>query len=98
MGLGDVYILGAIGAYSGPFKIPLILLIASVSGTLFFVAAKLIFRKKRLADNVTMSDLNTTDEKDLDNAIYFAPFLALAGVAVMLAPYEILSYLYPSVF
>ena len=45
-----------------------------------------------------MSDLNTANEKDLDNAIYFGPFLALAGVAVMLAPYEILGYIYPSVF
>ncbi|HRZ79178.1 MAG TPA: prepilin peptidase [bacterium] len=98
MGLGDVYILGAIGAYSGPFKIPLILLFASLAGTLFFIAAKLIFKKKRLADNVTMSDLNTTDEKDLDNAIYFGPFLALAGVAVMLLPYEILNIVYPSIF
>ena len=95
MGLGDVYILGAIGAYCGPFKIPLILLLASLAGTLFFIAAKVVFKKKRLADNVTMKDLNTTDEHDLDNAIYFGPFLALAGVAVLLAPSEILQKILP---
>lgn len=95
MGLGDVYILGAIGAYAGPFKIPLILLFASLAGTVFFLVAKIIFKKKKIAENVTMSDLNTKNEKDLENAIYFGPFLALAGVAVLLAPSEILQNILP---
>ncbi|HNW81797.1 MAG TPA: prepilin peptidase [bacterium] len=98
MGLGDVYILGAIGAYSGPWKIPLILLFASCAGTVFFLTAKILFKKKRIAENVTMSDLNTTNEKDLENAIYFGPFLALAGVAVVLAPSEILNIIFPTLF
>lgn len=98
MGLGDVYILGAIGAYSGPFKIPLILLFASCAGIAFFITAKFLFKKKRIAENVTMSDLNTTNEKDLENAIYFGPFLAFAGVAVILAPSEILNMIFPTMF
>lgn len=90
MGLGDVYILAAIGAYSGPFKIPLILLAASLSGILFFVFAKLVFKKKKIAGNITKEDLNSNDEKDVENAIYFGPFLAFAGIAVLLMPPEFL--------
>lgn len=95
MGLGDVYILAAIGAYSGPLKIPLILLMASFSGTVFFLIAKMLFKKKRLAQNVTMDDLHTKNEKDLENAIYFGPFLAIAGIAVLLTPPEIFGNILP---
>jgi len=95
MGLGDVYILAAIGAYSGPFKIPFILLAASLSGIVFFIFAKLVFKKKRIAENITKEDLNSSDEKDVENAIYFGPFLALAGVAVLLTPPEILQEFLP---
>jgi leader peptidase (prepilin peptidase) / N-methyltransferase len=95
MGLGDVYILAAIGAYTGPFKIPLILLAACLTGILYFMFAKLVFKKKRIADNITKEDLNSNDEKDVENAIYFGPFLALAGVAVLLTPPEILENIFP---
>jgi leader peptidase (prepilin peptidase)/N-methyltransferase len=95
MGLGDVYILAAIGAYSGPFKIPLILLTASLTGILFFMFAKLVFRKKKIAGNITKEDLNSSNEKDVENAIYFGPFLALAGVTVILMPPEILQNIFP---
>jgi len=95
MGLGDVYILGAIGAYVGPFKIPLILLFASLAGTVFFLAAKIIFKKKKIAENVTMDDLNTKNEKDLENAIYFGPFLVLAGIVVLLSPSETFQNILP---
>ena len=86
MGLGDVYILGAIGSFTGFQTIPLILFIASFSGVIFFLIAKLVFRKKRLAKNITGQDINSDNEKDLDNAIYFGPFLAGAGVLILLMP------------
>jgi len=86
MGLGDVYILGAIGSFSGFKTIPLILFIASFSGVLFFIIAKTVFRKKRIAENITKEDINSSDEKDLDNAIYFGPFLAGAGIFILLLP------------
>jgi len=95
MGLGDVYILAAIGAYTGPFRIPLILLAACLTGILYFMFAKLVFKKKRIADNITKEDLNSNDEKDVENAIYFGPFLALAGVTVLLMPPEILENIFP---
>jgi len=95
MGLGDVYILAAIGAYTGPFRIPLILLAACLTGILYFMFAKLVFKKKRIADNITKEDLNSNDEKDIENAIYFGPFLALAGVTVLLMPPEILENIFP---
>ena len=91
MGLGDVYILAAIGAYTGVRYIPLILLAACLTGILFFFAAKLIFRKKIIAENLKKEDLNTDDEKDLEHAIYFGPFLALAGIMVLLSPTLILN-------
>ena len=91
MGLGDVYILAAIGAFTGVRTIPLILLGACLAGILFFFAAKLIFRKKILAHNLKKEDLNTDNEKDLENAIYFGPFLALAGILVLICPSMILN-------
>lgn len=98
MGLGDVYILAAIGAYVGPFKIPLILLLASLFGILFFLAAKIIFKKKKLAACVNAEDLNSKNEKDAENAIYFGPFLAFGGLLIFLTPTEILNFLFPSFF
>lgn len=95
MGIGDVYILAAIGAYSGPFKIPLILLSASLTGIVFFMLAKLIFKKKRLTGNITKEDLNSNNDKDVENAIYFGPFLALSGIAVLLTPHEIIENIFP---
>lgn len=86
MGLGDVYILAAIGAFTGAKYIPLILLAACLSGIVFFFVAKLIFRKKIIAHNLKKEDLNTDNEKDLENAIYFGPFLAVAGIIVLLCP------------
>jgi leader peptidase (prepilin peptidase) / N-methyltransferase len=94
MGLGDVYILAAIGSYTGFRTIPLILFVASFSGVIFFLVAKLVFKKKRLAHNVTKEDLNSENEKDLDNAIYFGPFLAIAGIVVLLVP----SYMIDNIF
>jgi len=86
MGLGDVYILGAIGAFTGPRTIPLILLTACLAGIAFFIVAKVVFRKKHIATNLKKEDLNTDNEKDLENAIYFGPFLAVAGIIVLLSP------------
>lgn len=91
MGLGDVYILAAIGAFVGPMKIPLVLLIASLLGILGFFFGKVVFKKKRIAENVTAEDLHTKNEKDLENAIYFGPFLAFAGILVFLLPNELLN-------
>ncbi|MGI6395047.1 MAG: prepilin peptidase [bacterium] len=91
MGLGDVYILAAIGSFTGPFKIPFILLTASLLGILFFVLAKVLFKQKKIAGNITKEDLKSDSEKDVENAIYFGPFLAFAGVAVLLMPPEIFS-------
>lgn len=91
MGLGDVYILAAIGAFTGIKYIPMILLAACLTGIIFFFAAKLIFRKKVIAENLKKEDLNTDDEKDLEHAIYFGPFLALAGILVLLTPAIILN-------
>jgi len=86
MGLGDVYILAAIGAFTGAKFIPLILLTACLAGIVFFFIAKLIFRKKIIAHNLKKEDLNTDNEKDLENAIYFGPFLVVAGIIVLLCP------------
>ncbi|HDT11172.1 MAG TPA: prepilin peptidase [bacterium] len=86
MGLGDVYILGAIGSYTGLKMIPLVLFLASFSAILFFFVAKMVFKKKRLAENITKEDINSGNEKDLDNAIYFGPFLAGSGVLLLLIP------------
>lgn len=93
MGLGDVYILAAIGAFTGPKMIPFILLIASLGGIIFFLIAKLVFKKKRLAENVSAADLNSKDEKDVENAIYFGPFLAFGGLLIFLMPTEMLNKL-----
>ena len=71
MGLGDVWILAAIGAFTGPVMIPFILLIASLGGIIFYLAAKFIFGKKRIAGNISAEDLNSKEEKDVEHAIYF---------------------------
>ncbi len=94
MGLGDVYILGAIGAFTGIGVIPFVLFAASFGGIVFFIIAKLVFKKRRLAKNITQEDINSDNEKDLDNAIYFGPFLAAAGVLTLLTP----TYLLDTVF
>jgi leader peptidase (prepilin peptidase)/N-methyltransferase len=91
MGLGDVYILASIGAFTGVKYIPMILLTACLTGIIFFFAAKLIFKKKVIAENLKKEDLNTDNEQDLEHAIYFGPFLALAGIAVLLCPTIILN-------
>ena len=91
MGLGDVYILAAIGAFTGPVMIPFILLIASLGGIIFYLAAKLIFGKKRIAGNISAEDLNSKEEKDVEHAIYFGPFLAFGGLVMFLLPTEIIN-------
>jgi len=91
MGLGDVYILAAIGAFTGPVKIPFILLLASLLGIIFYLAAKLFFGKKRIAGNISAEDLNSKDEKDVERAIYFGPFLAAGGLIMFLLPTEIMN-------
>lgn len=94
MGLGDVYILAAIGAFTGAKFIPLILLTACLAGIAFFFVAKLMFRKKIIAHNLKKEDLNTDNEKDLENAIYFGPFLVVAGIIVLLCPSMYLNLLF----
>ena len=91
MGLGDVYILAAIGAFTGPVKIPFVLFIASFGGIIFYLAAKLIFGKKRLANNISAEDLNSKEENDVEHAIYFGPFLAAGGLVMFLLPTEIMN-------
>jgi leader peptidase (prepilin peptidase)/N-methyltransferase len=82
MGGGDVMILGMIGSYLGPTKLPPVLFIASVGGILFFVVMRLFFKRRRIAGSITTDDIHGT-EGDLDRVIYFGPFLALGG-AIML--------------
>ena len=93
MGLGDVWILAAIGAFTGSVMIPFILLIASFGGIIFYLVAKFIFGKKRLAGNISAEDLNSKEEKDVEHAIYFGPFLAAGGLIMFLLPTEIINSL-----
>ena len=91
MGMGDVWILAAIGAFTGPVRIPFILLIASLGGIFFYLTAKIFFGKKRIAGNISAEDLNSKNEKDVEHAIYFGPFLAFGGLVMFLLPTEIIN-------
>lgn len=84
MGGGDVMILAMIGAYLGPAKLPPVLFIASAGGILFYLLMRLVFKRRRIAGTITTEDIKGT-ESDLDRVIYFGPFLALGGVAMLFA-------------
>ncbi|GHF17247.1 hypothetical protein GCM10017044_09520 [Kordiimonas sediminis] len=63
MGMGDVKLLGAMGAWTGPFAIPYILLIASVTGIVF----------------AYLYSLRDAEKRGALQAYPFGPFLALGG-------------------
>ncbi len=89
MGAGDTLIFAAVGTHVHLFFLPYVLLLASVSGMIFYAVAKIVFRRDKIAGNIRESDLKTDKSEDLERAIYFGPFLAFGGAVFVLVPYEL---------
>lgn len=82
LGFGDVKLLAMIGAFIGPWKLAPVLFLASVMGIAFFFFAKIVLKWTVLAKEITAEDIKSTPA-DLQNVIYFGPFLALAGIVFL---------------